>query len=139
MHAWPAWRDAGGLDSMFGQAFSRRYWREQFDAVHEGRLGSWAFPWLFSCWSRGALAVIPAENQTTNLGFGSQATHTVRVPRFVRRSPARVLATPLRHPPVVARDIEGDRAIDRDVFDLSAAGAVRYFVRKWVKRLRGKR
>lgn len=138
MSAWPAWRDAGGLEDIFASGFARRYWREQFDAVHERRLGSWAFPWLFTCWSRRVLAAMPAENQTTNLGFGRDATHTNRTPRFVRRSPARTLSMPLRHPPAIARDTIADSLIDREVFDLTATGSIRYRIRMLVKRLRGR-
>lgn len=37
---------------------------------------AWDFPWIYSCWTRGGLAVTPAVNLVENLGFGPDATHT---------------------------------------------------------------
>lgn len=37
---------------------------------------TWDFPWIYSCWTRGGLTVMPTVNLVENLGFGPDATHT---------------------------------------------------------------
>jgi hypothetical protein len=52
------------------------YWRDVFAMCVEGKVNSWGYRWTFSCWKRGAVALLPNVNLVENIGFDSEATHT---------------------------------------------------------------
>lgn len=49
-----------------------------FDDVSQGRLDTWDYQVAFMMWTTGRLAVSPRFNLVENIGFGVDATHTVR-------------------------------------------------------------
>ena len=72
------------------------------------------------------LSILPATNQTQNMGFGADATHTTaNIPDHVKNSPPTALEFPLHHPADLQGSTEVDRLIDRHIFDLSLTQAVR--------------
>lgn len=117
MARWPEWDRAGGLDALFDDPDTARFWRSNFNRVHAGKLDTWDFQWLFACWASGALCAIPAFNQTLNLGFDADATHTRQeLPEYVRDSTPSPLSFPLRHVERVERCVRADAIIDRVLF-----------------------
>ena len=127
MKDWPEWRDGNGLARISnGSWLFSAYWRDIFDDTYNGKIDSWAYPWTFTCWRLGLLSALPAENQTHNLGFGSDATHTTgATPDHVLESVPRVLAFPLIHPALVERQTEADKLIDEWVFGITWLSAIK--------------
>ena len=127
MKVWPAWRDQGGLANLPGSnRLFEAHWRSIFDATYGGKVDTWDYQWLFTCWSVGALSIFPAKNQISNLGFGPDATHTIiSTPDYVVESIPRPLDFPLMHPAHVERYEAVDTIYDRIVFDITLLNAVR--------------
>ncbi|HST35292.1 MAG TPA: hypothetical protein VLK25_01495 [Allosphingosinicella sp.] len=120
MKDWPAWRDAGGLERLAGStpAFVD-YWTKIFDAQHEGKIDTWDYQWMFTCWRHRLLSVMPSRSQIWNIGWGEDATHTVAgAPAYVR--PAEALRFPLRHNDEVRIDPAIEREIARRRYSISA-------------------
>lgn len=98
MKDWPEWRDNQGLQKLCGStpAFVE-YWRQIFDSTHAGAVDTWDYQWMFTCWKLGLRTVKPAKMQICNVGFDSNATHTLGdVPDYVVDPTP--LTFPLRHP-----------------------------------------
>lgn len=123
MTYWPTVRDTRWLANIVGDEQVVRYWRRIMDEVYAGKMGTWDYQWVFACWLQNALSIAPNKNLVSNIGFGSEATHTSD-----DTSPFAALATydlllPLVHPPFMARDTAKDdvthqavickRALDR--------------------------
>ena len=127
MRAWPKCRDSGVLACMSSGSWRfEHYWRRRFDVTHEGYIDTWDYQWVFTLWRLGMVSVAPAVNQTENLGFGADATHTTAVvPVYVRQSLPAPLTFPLRHPPKVQRDITFEQLVDRHVFHLTWGWEIR--------------
>lgn len=90
------------------------YWDRVLGRVYSGKLATWDYRWLTGCWSRGWLAVTPAENLVENRGFGAEATNTrdaAVIPGIERTAS---LGFPLRHPGRVERNVAADAAIFRN-------------------------
>jgi hypothetical protein len=147
MKDWPAWRDRGGLAKFpGGNRLFEAYWRHNFDTAHSGKIDTWDHQWTFSCWKRGWLSIIPARNQTLNLGFRSDATHTTTwTPSYVSESAPEPLDFPLVHPELVSRNSEADAILDEHVYRINRVRILRQkilsyriasvllrAVRKWV-------
>jgi hypothetical protein len=120
MATWPEWdRDGGLLRLLDGDRCAADYWSEVFNRAWRGEVDTWDYQWKYACWSRGLLHALPQNNLTLNLGLGAGATHTRKVPSYVKRNPPRALRLPLSHPPRVERDGEADRLIQRHVTGLT--------------------
>ena len=37
---------------------------------------TWDYQWVYTCWSKNGLSIIPNKNLVQNLGMGPQGTHT---------------------------------------------------------------
>jgi hypothetical protein len=127
MTDWPAWRNSNGLAKMPGANYLfEDYWRRVLDTVHEGKVDTWDYQWSFASWRLNGLVIQPALNQTRNLGFGENATHTkAEVPKYVLRSKPRLLTFPLTHPAAVERDAAADDAIDSQVLGINLANTLK--------------
>lgn len=56
----------------------KRYWEMIAGLVAGGKRSDiWDYQWLFTCWNNDGLAITPVVNLVTNIGFGTEATHTV--------------------------------------------------------------
>jgi hypothetical protein len=98
INAWPAFRDNGGLERVFGaRPREVRYWRRILDEVHQGRIDTWDYQWNFAVWAQSMLTILPQKNLVKNIGFGVDATHTTGRSKFADMR-AEKLDFPLRHP-----------------------------------------
>ena len=53
-----------------------RYWKNNFDAISSGTLNTWDYQWQYYQWLTGKKVIVASKNLITNIGFGSDATHT---------------------------------------------------------------
>jgi hypothetical protein len=127
MAEWPAWRDSKGLKGLSdGSRLFEIYWRHTFNACHDGKRDTWDYQWTFACWRAGGLAVLPAVNQTHNVGFGMDATHTTAaVPKYVSSSPVQPMKFPLVHPKSLRRDAKADQLMDSLLFGIDIQNFLR--------------
>jgi hypothetical protein len=76
---WPLLRDSNWLLSIGdGNFFFKDYWTYIFERAYQNKINSWAYRWLFSCWSQSGLSILPISTFIQNVGFGEDATHTLR-------------------------------------------------------------
>ena len=121
-----------GLDSILRRTFGlwreRAYWHSIMRRTHSGDRDSWGYRWLLSCWRHGLLGIQPCHSLAGNRGFGADATHTRNDP--YRLAEARPMAFPLNHPPEVARNVAGDRAIEDRAFSKDFGHRLAWMARK---------
>jgi hypothetical protein len=96
---WPEIKKQRILEEIFDEPRTVRYWTRVFEAMHAGSgPDTWDFQWLYTALINNSLAIVPAVNLVTNLGFGDGATHTLQEDRS-GMIPASSMEFPLRHPP----------------------------------------
>jgi hypothetical protein len=103
MAAWPAWRDAGGLQRRFPSWLERRYWSLKLDRVSRGEIDTWDYQWALATWMKEGLCAVPARNLVQNLGLEGEGTHVVETPAAFKQA-AESLDFPLIHPSAVRTD-----------------------------------
>lgn len=105
---WPEVRRSGFLASILGHDLGAAYWQRILDLTHQGYIDTWDYQWVFSCWSRNALSILPHGNLVTNIGFGAQGTHTTNASSRVANIPVTAMTFPLQGPPYVLRHVAAD-------------------------------
>jgi len=78
-------------------------WRKLFDLVAQNKIDTWDYQLAFASLKSKSLVATSNVNLTENLGFGPGATHTQRIPKYIR--PTIEIEFPLRHPHVELDDI----------------------------------
>lgn len=116
MKAWPAVRDGRWLEDILGSRRAAAYWGNIFDTTFRERNTSWAYRWTFSCWINSGLSVLPNVNLVSNIGFGSEATHTVHGGSPIANLALAEMRFPLQHPEFIVRDAVADLRTERSLF-----------------------
>ena len=136
MEQWSELRDNEFLNGMLMDRAATKYWTRIFDDTRAGRIDSWAYRWTFACWAQNGLTVLPRANLVSNIGFGDEATHTVRMSRF-SCMPTSSLSFPLHHPRSLVRDDRADRYTERIMFSGTRRGlayrSARFLARRLTK------
>ena len=127
IHEWPTWDRSGGLQKLFpSKLLVSSYWRDAFNRVFQGKLNTWDYQLMFARWRYGGLTIIPKNNLTDNLGFGSNATHTSQSkPACLLDSPATDLTFPLNHPEEIQSNNGKDFLIFKHVHEVNLTGFIR--------------
>lgn len=104
---WIEFRNAGLMKFICDSTYEEEYWINIFDTLFlEGTPDSWAYVWGFSCWAQNGLTALPNVNLVSNLGFGTNATHTQGESEFANLSTEDI--GEIYHPPFVLRHKEAD-------------------------------
>tara|TARA_R100000935_G_scaffold16940_4_gene33460 strand:- start:21459 stop:22361 length:903 start_codon:yes stop_codon:yes gene_type:complete len=92
------------------------YWNANFEKVKGKQIDTWDYQWLFALWNNNGIAAISNENLISNIGFGNDATHTIK------HSPLANIPTKdinsLRHPRKIKINKEADKYASKFVFEI---------------------
>jgi hypothetical protein len=124
MKEWPRLRGTRWLAELLGDTSAAKYWRDAFDAVHAGRVNSWAYRWTYSLWRGGGLAVTAGVNLVQNIGFDAAATHMRKTDAKLSR-PTRPIIFPLHQSTASDRDIHADDYSEQQIFSGGWVGSLR--------------
>jgi hypothetical protein len=114
IEAWPELRQTDWLADILCDPLATLYWRAIFDTTRDG-FDAWDYQWTFSFWRSNALAIHPAANLVTHVGYGPDATHTrVRTP--FAELPTTALPSPFRHPRDVKQNLDYDKTLESILF-----------------------
>ena len=130
MKRWPELKDVMLRDSL-GNRRAEAYWRRVLQETYEGGIDSYAFRWMYSCWIKGGLGVTSGVNLVSNIGFGSDATHTRDSGRNpFANIPACEMRFPLRHPPEIEVNGRADEYTQNTLYDPTLQVRVKWKLRR---------
>jgi len=98
------------LEQIGGTLFQDR-WASLLEAVNAGKIDTWDMIWQYSFWSNNLLAATPYVQLVENIGFDSDATHTVSGSPPLRQ--VEPMLFPIVHPKVIRPNL----FIDKQLFD----------------------
>jgi hypothetical protein len=116
MDLWPAHRDGALLEGILESKTYAAFWRHALDRVALGYIRSWDLNWLFTCWTRHGLSIMPSTNLISNIGFGEEATNLVVFNPAIAKLPTAEMLFPLQHPSGMVRSREADEFLSRYIF-----------------------
>jgi hypothetical protein len=101
MNGWPEAKQNGMLRRLFPNGRVIAYWERMFDRMVDG-IGpnTWDYQWVYTSWTRNWLNIVPATNLIQNIGFGHDATHTIKSDPLAA-IPADRIRFPLHHPSTI--------------------------------------
>ncbi|MGB1217501.1 MAG: nucleotide-diphospho-sugar transferase, partial [Saprospiraceae bacterium] len=76
----------------------RKYIIDKFHKVKEGKISSWAYPWLYTIFKDRGLTIVPKHNLVENIGWGEDATHTQTSNGLSIFNKSQEISFPLIHP-----------------------------------------
>lgn len=98
--------------------FPKTIWKARarlYDRLANNEIDTWDYQWAFWRLAQDGLSIIPANNLVRNIGFGSEATHTSKMPRW-----ADVATTPIRVETLrLNRDLRVNEAHDQRFLAIS--------------------
>ncbi|RPJ79079.1 MAG: glycosyltransferase family 2 protein [Alphaproteobacteria bacterium] len=119
MRFWPEIKNENWLKDILVHSTVIRYWSDIFQTVYEGKIDTWDYQWLFSCWVQNGLTIIPSVNLVSNIGFRADATHTKSLSRNANLNTAS-MDFPLKHPPFIIRETKADDFVQKTLFHKSS-------------------
>lgn len=125
--------DDGKIDTILRDVFpslrARLYWKIVLKRCKEGRIDTWDYPWLLSCWNQGMVHVVPRVSLVENIGMGPESTHTNVAP--YRMGNILSLQFPLQHPsPPIEADRRLDRLVEDRIFSRSLVNRTRWLLKR---------
>jgi len=128
---WPSVRDDGRVGDLVGGSREAVYWGRIFERVFQGDIDTWDYQWVFANMLGGRLNILPAVNLISNIGFGSEATHTTGISDLADL-PTSPLIFPLRHPVGVFRNRRADAYSEAKCFRIPLMKRVRNKIVGWL-------
>jgi hypothetical protein len=115
LRQWPSWSKSADFRKKLPDSTERNFWGRTFDRSYRGEIDTWDFQWVATLMLAGGLTATPQMNLVTNIGFGADATHTIREnPSMTLPSNAMPIMT--THPAEIQSDIEADKYVFEYIF-----------------------
>ncbi len=102
LKTWPEYKKSSMIASICESVYEQKYWTDIFEKVFNNAIDTWDYQWLYTCWFQSGLSVLPNSNLVSNIGFGSDATHT-KSKTFLSQLPTTDIWE-VNHPPFILRD-----------------------------------
>ena len=94
---WPKVRDEGRIVDLANTTEEQKYLTEIFEKVYQGQIDTWDYQWNFGSRLNGRISVMPNVNLVSNIGFGSEGTHTTGI-SIQANMATKEMKFPLKHP-----------------------------------------
>jgi len=120
--SWPKLRRSKQLKSVFTNPTEYAHWSRTLDSQYAGNIDTWDFPWAYAVWANNGLSILPERNLVTNIGFGSDATHTTDPESKLAGMEACDLGQ-LLHPIDINMNVEADRYTWESIFQPGVSSA----------------
>jgi hypothetical protein len=103
MKTWPEFKAQKMIESVCEDPYEQDYWTNRFEYIFQGSPDIWDYHWLYARWCQSDLSIIPNSNLVSNIGFGSDATHTFNSESPLAKLPITDIWK-IKHPPFMIRN-----------------------------------
>jgi hypothetical protein len=110
MKLWPMVKNTSWLSDFIGDSTTEKHFWDVFNKAHEQKdtIDYWDYQWAFACWIQNGMTIIPNVNLVNNIGWDSDATHTVSRTSTTADLTMEKIEFPLSHPPHLIWHRESD-------------------------------
>lgn len=93
--------------NIFRTGKERKFHMQMFQNHYDGNVDAWGYKWAYSRIQAGGITINPNVNLVQHIGYGSDATHTVKKAKIIEDF-ARDIEFPLKHPKFILPNEEAD-------------------------------
>jgi hypothetical protein len=104
------------INNIFKIKQQQKYWMKIFQLVRDGKIDTWDYIWVFTCFINGGLCIMPNKNMVSNIGFGKESLHTKDENSIFSKMKVEEI-TEIIHPEFVLADQEADFLTSKLFFD----------------------
>jgi len=104
------------IKNIFQIKQQQKYWMNIFQITCDGKIDAWDYQWLYTCLINHGLCIMPNVNLVSNIGFGSDSTHTKNKNSILSEVEAREI-TDIIHPNFILADQEADLLTSKLCYD----------------------
>lgn len=115
MTTFPIFKTQNKISDVWDNKHEQKGWLRTLEKMHNGKLNTWEYPWLYTFWSNSGLCISPNKNLVTNIGFGANATHT-KTPSDKLSKLKTESILKITHPTFVLQDKKADEYTYKTVF-----------------------
>lgn len=133
MQTWSEFKKMKMIDFICDEWNEKMYWTSIFERTAQGIPNTvWDYQWLYARWTQSDLSIVPAINLVSNIGFNSEATHTLHDNHLANMKTEDIWE--INHPPFVIRNCLADTY----VFDYCYGGKRMKQYGRWIEIMRRK-
>lgn len=121
MKGWAEDKEKKTLQATLDNPAVYEYWENLWDTAYNEHPNTWDRPWAYACMACNGLSINPTVNLISNIGFGSDATHTKNEKGIMSNRPLSSVHFPLMHPQTVEQNAIADAFTFRYEFGINAS------------------
>lgn len=122
LKTWPEVRASNGLANAFDSEQELEYFVGIWDRMfYFGYPETWDYQWTYAGICQGSLAIVPCENQVSNIGFDDSGTYCTDRDHLFANLPTVELEA-ITHPWMIIRDRGFDRALFEKIREAEGKG-----------------
>lgn len=76
MKDWIEFKNSLQFFQLMNSEKERFFWEKEMQKIYNENKSVWDYQWMLTIWVNNGLAILPNVNLVSNIGFGSDATHT---------------------------------------------------------------
>ena len=119
------------LRDYLGSSRAAAYWYYILRMVLHGKISSWAYCWMITCFFRKGFHVYPKTNMVVNSGFGHEATHTKNPTPYMPQCYGDVLSLPMSNPQNIVYYDKADQWIEDNMYSKSLSVRLQWVLSKF--------
>lgn len=107
LKSFPLFKAQNTIESSLSHAAYKNSWLNALEKTYTGEIDTWDYQYAYANLINHGLSVIPNVNLISNIGFGSEATHTHDQNHFFAALPTQEILS-ITHPDFILPNIEAD-------------------------------
>ena len=116
MKLWPEIKASGFLNDILTDPQTVKQWSKIFQKLYDRQIDTWDYQLMFASWVHNGINIHPNSNLISNIGYGSESTHTSRKKSKYAEIPTEPIMFPLKHPPFTICDRQADNYVQQNVY-----------------------
>lgn len=104
----------------------KKFFLKFFNQIHTHKIEHWDIKWIFTIWNNDGIAIIPNVNLVQNVGFGKDATHTIKHDdtMVIKASPLEKIV----HPSIITVNKEADAYLFKHIYEFTLTKKFLYLI-----------
>ena len=121
------------INEIFNRKIDRYYWLEIFKRMEKHEIDTWDYQWTYAIFNNNGICINPAKNLVSNIGFGSEATHTT-VDDTNKNNQQQFEIKELKHPNIININDCIINKIEKEIFGINLLWVLKKIIKKSLRK-----